>query len=561
MERLQPGENAAPRRPEPRALGVRRSRTAIAAALVSACLLAPSLVLRTIWIPDETRYADVAQGMLESGDWITPTLGGAPYPEKPPFFFWVTASLAAVGLPLELAPRAVSVAAGILTVALVPIIGSALGMATPLAGRAALLLATLPFFLAYAQMGILDAGLTLLVTLAIAAKLLRARVRAGRRAALALLEGVALGAALLTKGPVALLYPLGLRLGGLAAGPASPARPDRGDVFAGSLALAIALVWLSLVWRENGQDYALALTVGQLSRRVIGDLQTPHARPPGFLGVCTLLALLPWTAFGASALRRLRAMPRALARAEGGPLLGWLVVPVLLLTLLPSQQPHYALPVLPAAALLLAPATFAAPGRVALRALGALAVGLGAGLVAVGLASASGLVPRSAHPAVEFARGDAGVRAIALSIGFLLLALCVAPARRLGATARIGTAAAGAFLGALLLVARLNPVLHPAELLAHPEIARARQVIAPSTLRSALRLATPHREIVKINDDHVRKALRFHPDVVVLLWQEDLERILGPAPHGGDAGVEQIGSGFVRGKRLVLLRASRGPEP
>ena len=99
MERLQPGENAAPRRPEPRELGLRRSRTAIAAALVSACLLAPSLVLRTIWIPDETRYADVAQGMLESGDWITPTLGGAPYPEKPPFFFWVTASLATDAAP------------------------------------------------------------------------------------------------------------------------------------------------------------------------------------------------------------------------------------------------------------------------------------------------------------------------------------------------------------------------------------------------------------------------------------------------------------------------------
>src|SRR5579872_3927342 len=37
---------------------------------------------------DEPRYAQVAREMLERRDWITPTLGGQPWLEKPPLFYW-----------------------------------------------------------------------------------------------------------------------------------------------------------------------------------------------------------------------------------------------------------------------------------------------------------------------------------------------------------------------------------------------------------------------------------------------------------------------------------------
>jgi 4-amino-4-deoxy-L-arabinose transferase-like glycosyltransferase len=33
---------------------------------------------------DEPRYAQVAREMMERGDWVTPTLGGDPWLEKPP---------------------------------------------------------------------------------------------------------------------------------------------------------------------------------------------------------------------------------------------------------------------------------------------------------------------------------------------------------------------------------------------------------------------------------------------------------------------------------------------
>src|SRR5271166_634010 len=37
---------------------------------------------------DEPRYAQVAREMLDRHDWITPVLGGRPWLEKPPLYYW-----------------------------------------------------------------------------------------------------------------------------------------------------------------------------------------------------------------------------------------------------------------------------------------------------------------------------------------------------------------------------------------------------------------------------------------------------------------------------------------
>jgi len=39
---------------------------------------------------DEPRYAQVAREMLERQDWVTPKLGGHPWLEKPPLYYWQT---------------------------------------------------------------------------------------------------------------------------------------------------------------------------------------------------------------------------------------------------------------------------------------------------------------------------------------------------------------------------------------------------------------------------------------------------------------------------------------
>src|SRR5262245_33652037 len=37
---------------------------------------------------DEPRYAQVGREMLARHDWVTPTLGGKPWLEKPPLYYW-----------------------------------------------------------------------------------------------------------------------------------------------------------------------------------------------------------------------------------------------------------------------------------------------------------------------------------------------------------------------------------------------------------------------------------------------------------------------------------------
>jgi 4-amino-4-deoxy-L-arabinose transferase-like glycosyltransferase len=39
---------------------------------------------------DEPRYAQVSREMLQRQDWITPTLGGRAWLEKPPLYYWQT---------------------------------------------------------------------------------------------------------------------------------------------------------------------------------------------------------------------------------------------------------------------------------------------------------------------------------------------------------------------------------------------------------------------------------------------------------------------------------------
>src|SRR5512135_761407 len=41
--------------------------------------------------PDETRYSEIADQMLDSGDYVTPRLNHVVYLEKPPLGYWATA--------------------------------------------------------------------------------------------------------------------------------------------------------------------------------------------------------------------------------------------------------------------------------------------------------------------------------------------------------------------------------------------------------------------------------------------------------------------------------------
>ena len=79
-------------------------------ALFAAWLL-PGLVGHDPWKPDEAYTLGVVYHIVQSGDWLVPTLAGEPFMEKPPLFYWTAALFArAFGgfLPLHDAARLAS---------------------------------------------------------------------------------------------------------------------------------------------------------------------------------------------------------------------------------------------------------------------------------------------------------------------------------------------------------------------------------------------------------------------------------------------------------------------
>lgn len=337
-------------------------------------VIAGAVVLRLVlmaWLPlmdsTEARYAEISRKMLELGDWITPWHDyGVPFWGKPPLAFWLTAGSFQLFGVNELSARLPHF------LCMVLVAWAAWGMAAPRAYREAVLTVALltgaALFFVSAGAVMTDEALVVGTTLAMRGfwcGLHQTGARGMRERGLLFLG---LGIGLLAKGPLALvliLLPLVLWAG------MTRRWAEIWRVFPWGWGLLAAML-LAAPWYLAAEmktpgflQYFLA---GEHWHRFVtpgwkGDLYgNAHRFPPGTIWLFAIMAMLPWsillpiTAWQGRSVKHLAPMPvrDAAARNWEGYLLCWALLPLLFFTAARNIIWTYALPSLPALALLAA---------------------------------------------------------------------------------------------------------------------------------------------------------------------------------------------------------------
>ena len=303
---------------------------------------------------DEPRYAQVAREMVSRHDWITPTLYGKPWLEKPPLYYWQTMAAYSVFGVSDWSARLPSVIDAALMVFVVYFFLRRFRPSFHLDG--ALMTAACAGVIGYARAASMDMPLAACFTMAMLAWY--GWYETGSRAYLAGCY-VLLALGTLAKGPVA-PFLAGLIVLLFALAQRDLSRAWRTLWIPGiALFCLIALPWYVVVQSRNPQFFREFILQHNLERFATNLYY--HTQPFWYYVPVVLLALVPWTVFVVAAsvetIRVWRAEGKAFFQsgdALNAFLLIWLVVPALFFSFSKSKLPGYILPSVPAGTLLLA---------------------------------------------------------------------------------------------------------------------------------------------------------------------------------------------------------------
>jgi len=327
-----------------------------------------ALLLGTAWLTlwslgslpltdvDEPVYGQVGREMARAGwaGWLTPHLGGQPWFDKPPLFYWLSAlSMRAWGVS-EWSARLPS---AVLAVALVAATHALARRCFPQERRAGLwagfALATCVQFFLLARAAVTDMTLALTLTLALGALYVWTQTGRGRWVALA---GAMTGLAALTKGPVALVL-IGVQAVAYLLLTRQPRRLLSAALWGGlALCLLVALPWYGAMIRLHGRLFVDGF-LG--ANNVTRYLQAEHSATssPLFFVPVLLGGFFPWSLLlpGASvvAWRQGRAVWAERKADNPALFLGlWIALVFVFFSASQSKLITYIFPLYPAAAVL-----------------------------------------------------------------------------------------------------------------------------------------------------------------------------------------------------------------
>lgn len=316
--------------------------------------------------PDEPRYAQVAREMYERADWITPTLGGYVWFEKPPLLYWLEiASFHLFGVS-EFAARLGPALCGILTIASLWILGNSISKAegerrkTDFGNYLALIAGSTLGIVVFSH----GASFDIVVTFTITASLIGFFIfdRTGRTIPL-LAFYTFVGLSLLAKGLIGIVFPFAIVGFYYILSRRMPSRRLLLSLVWGLLlACAIAAIWFVPMYLRHGWVFVDEFLIQHHFARFTSN-KYQHPQPFYFFLWVLPLMLLPWTPFFIAAIwRSIKGIFHhrdTETQSKKAPeifvfALSWLLVPLVFFSFSSSKLPGYVLPAMPAAVIITA---------------------------------------------------------------------------------------------------------------------------------------------------------------------------------------------------------------
>jgi 4-amino-4-deoxy-L-arabinose transferase-like glycosyltransferase len=368
------------------------SRNGLIAAWVLLVLV--QLPIRDVMPPDESRFAQQAQSMKMSGEWIVPHIGDVENVEKPPVLFW---AVVIASLPFdrvtETTSRVPSAIGALIVLLLAVRLGRRLWGSDVIAYGAALITLTGIEFFQKAQWCSCDMPMAAFAWTAIIlwSEAAFGDPPPGRPALRIVLGWAAVGFGILTKGPVAFLWVLFWVVAEAIA--RRRFRPLVRLAWNPGVVIACAIVggWLYALGVRAGWPFVQEAVIHQALQRYAHAWNSVH--PWWFYAYQTPSDLLPWVAFLpaaiAMAMRRGTAQDGERSTIAARALALFVLFALLFLSSTPGKRGVYVMEAFPAISLLIAAAVMRAGlGRIGFVLMVAIGLVLGVGAP---LAIASGV--------------------------------------------------------------------------------------------------------------------------------------------------------------------------
>ncbi len=309
---------------------------------------------RDLWEPDEARYAYVSREMREDGHWLVPHRSGEYYAHKPPLIFWLNNAFATLngGQINRVTTRLPTLIGTILSLwatgqIAALLFGGASGWLAPL------LLAVSTLFWVVNGMGQIDGLLCGLEMLAFWLLLSTPSPRGSGHLRIAAAY-LSMGLAVLAKGPVGLLIPLGAWIAFSFFADQRHRLRNWHLLWGPLLALLPVALWLGTIvyFKAAPEGYLDELLFKQNVGRAAGTFATGHAKPFWYFITYFIADFLPWTLLLPAALLALKV--DTTRRIEICGVLAWMLFVILFFSLSATKRNLYILMAYPAAAILLA---------------------------------------------------------------------------------------------------------------------------------------------------------------------------------------------------------------